>query len=218
MYNPSHFREERVDVLYQLIRANPLATLITFGSEGLAANHIPMLLRADPAPFGTLVGHVSRANPVWRDLRAGVDALAIFQGPDSYISPSWYPSHQETGRVVPTWNYAVVHAHGPLGVFEDPALLDRHVRELTGIEEARMPRPWLPEEAPPDFLRDMLKGIVGLEIPIARLEGKWKVNQNRLPQDRAGAVEGLRALGDPASASMADLITERNITGRNGDH
>src|SRR5271163_2689013 len=124
MYNPSHFREQRVEVLYDLIRKNRLATLVTMGPEGLTANHIPMILRPDPAPFGTLTGHVARANAVWRDSRPDVAALAIFQGPDSYISPSWYPSHQDTGRVVPTWNYAVVQAYGPLRIFDDPLRLE----------------------------------------------------------------------------------------------
>jgi len=205
MYNPPHFREQRVEVLHELIRRNRLATLVTLGPEGLVANHIPLILHPDPAPLGTLIGHVSRANTLWRDSRTDVEALAIFQGPDSYISPSWYPSHQETGRVVPTWNYAVVHAHGPLRIFDDVALLARHVRELTSLEEAALPQPWSP-----DFLGAMLKGIVGLEIPVARLDGKWKVNQNRLPRDRQGAVRALRAAGDPASASMADLIAERD--------
>ncbi len=210
MYNPSHFREERVEVLHELIRRKRLATLVTLGPDGLVANHIPLILHPDPAPLGMLMGHVARANPLWRDARPDVEALAIFEGPDSYISPSWYPSHQETGRVVPTWNYAVVHAYGPLGIFDDPARLEQHVRELTSLEEASMPQPWSPDQAPSDFLGAMLKGIVGIEIPVARLDGKWKVNQNRLPQDRAGAVRALRALGDPASASMADLIAERD--------
>jgi transcriptional regulator len=210
MYNPNHFREQRVEVLHELIGQNRLATLITLGPEGLVANHIPLILHPDPAPLGTLFGHVARANALWRDSRPDVEAMAIFQGPDAYISPSWYPSHQETGRVVPTWNYAVVHAHGPLRVFEDPALLERHVRELTSLEELSMPQPWSPDQAPPDFLEAMLKGIVGLEIPLTRLEGKWKVNQNRLPQDRAGAVRGLRAKGDPDSEIMADLIAQRD--------
>ncbi|MGD0437806.1 MAG: FMN-binding negative transcriptional regulator [Bryobacteraceae bacterium] len=210
MYNPPHFREQRVEVLHELIRRNRLATLVTLGPEGLVANHIPLILHPDPAPLGTLIGHVSRANTLWRDSRTDVEALAIFQGPDSYISPSWYPSHQETGRVVPTWNYAVVHAHGPLRIFDDVALLERHVRELTSLEEAALPQPWSPDQAPADFLGAMLKGIVGLEIPVARLDGKWKVNQNRLPRDRAGAIRALRVAGDPASASMADLIAERD--------
>jgi transcriptional regulator len=211
MYNPAHFREQRVEVLHQLIRQNRLATLVTMGPEGLVANHIPMVLHTAAEPFGTLVGHVARTNTVWRDARPDVAALAIFQGPDAYISPSWYPSHQETGRVVPTWNYAVVHAYGALRTIEDPAWLENHVRELTSLEEASMPQPWSPEQAPPDFLSAMINGIVGLEIAVARLEGKWKVNQNRLPQDRAGAIQGLRALGGRDSGSMADLIAERDL-------
>jgi len=208
MYNPPHFREQRTEILHELIRQNRLATLVTLSPEGLVANHIPLILRPDPAPLGTLIGHVSRANPLWRDSRTDVAALAIFHGPDSYISPSWYPSHEETGRVVPTWNYAVVHAYGPMRTFDDPSLLEQHVRELTSLEEASMPQPWSPDQAPHDFLRDMLKGIVGLEIAVTRLEGKWKVNQNRLPRDRAGAVRGLRAMGDRGSEIMADLIAE----------
>jgi transcriptional regulator len=209
MYNPNHFREERVEVLHALIRQHRLASLVTLGPDGLTANHIPLILHPDPAPLGTLVGHVARANTLWREFRPDVEALAIFQGPDAYISPSWYPSHQETGRVVPTWNYAVVHAYGPLRVFEDSAMLERHVRELTSLEEATMQQPWSADQAPADFLEAMLKGIVGLEIPLTRLEGKWKVNQNRLPQDREGAIRGLHAKGDPDSEIMAELIAER---------
>jgi transcriptional regulator len=201
MYNPPHFREQRTEVLHELICKNRLATLVALGPEGLVANHLPLILRPDPAPLGTLVGHVAGANPLWCDWRTDVAALAIFQGPDSYISPSWYPSHQETGRVVPTWNYAVVHAYGPIRTFDDPHLLEQHVRELTRLQEASMPHPWSPGQAPYDFLRDMLKGIVGLEIPITRLEDKWKVKQNRLPQDRTGVVQSLCATAIPHPTS-----------------
>src|SRR5579863_6461820 len=207
MYNPPHFHEERTDILHQLIRAHSLAAVITMAPEGLIANHIPLILDAEAGAFGTLRGHVSRMNPQWRDSLPHVSALAIFQGPSAYITPSWYPSRQETGRVVPTFNYVVVHAHGPLRTFDDPALLEQHVRTLTDLHEAVFPEPWKIEDAPADFLQSMLKSIVGIEIPIERLEGKWKVNQNRLPADRAGAEAGLRATGCPA---MADLVKSAN--------
>jgi transcriptional regulator len=207
MYLPAYFREDRVEVLHRFIGGHGFATLVTVGADGLIANHIPMVLDPEPAPLGTLRGHVARANPQWRDSLPDVAALAIFQGPSAYVTPSWYPSRQETGRVVPTYNYVVVHAHGPLRTFDDPALLEKHVRTLTDLHEASFPEPWKVEDAPADFFQAMLKNIVGIEIPIARLEGKWKVNQNRLPADRAGAEAGLRASGCPA---MADLVKSAN--------
>jgi len=207
MYLPPHFREDRVDVLHRFIELHNFATLVTMGPDGLIANHIPLVLEPEPGPLGTLRGHVSKANPQWRDSLPDISALAIFQGPSAYVTPSWYPSRQETGRVVPTYNYVVVHAHGPLRTFDDPALLEQHVRTLTDLHEAVFPEPWKVDDAPADFLQAMLKSIVGIEIPIERLEGKWKVNQNRLPADRAGAEAGLRASGCPA---MADLVKAAN--------
>jgi transcriptional regulator len=207
MYLPSQFREERVDILHQLIQQHSLATLVTLGPDGIIANHIPMILDPAPTPLGTLRGHLARPNPQWRDSLPDISALAIFQGPQAYISPSWYPTKQETGRVVPTFNYVVVHAHGPLRTFEDPLLLEEHVRALTESHEAGFGTPWAVEDAPPDFIRGMLKGIVGVEIPITRLEGKWKINQNRTPSDRAGVLRGLHASGDPAGKALADLMS-----------
>jgi transcriptional regulator len=204
MYLPTHFREDRLEVLHRFIEQHGFATLVTLSADGLTANHIPMALDLEPAPLGTLRGHVSRANPLWRDSLPDVSALAIFQGPSAYITPSWYPSTRETGRMVPTYNYVVVHAHGPIRTFEDPAPLEQHLRTLTDLHEAAFPAPWKIEDAPADFFQAMMKGIVGIEIPIARLEGKWKVSQNRLPADRAGAEAGLRANGCPA---MADLVS-----------
>lgn len=205
MYLPAHFREERLEVLHDFIRQQSFATLVTLGADGLIANHIPLVLHAEPAPLGTLRGHVSKANPQWRDSLPDVPALAIFQGPSAYISPSWYPTKQETGRVVPTYNYVVVHAHGPLATFTEPSLLEDHLRTLTSQHEAAFPMPWTIDAAPTDFIQGLLKSIVGIEIPIQRLEGKWKVSQNRLAVDRAGVVKGLRATGCPA---MADLVSE----------
>src|SRR5437899_1001721 len=178
MYIPPHFREDRAGVLHQMMEQQNFATLVTLGTDGLMANHIPMLLDRTAGPFGTLRGHVSKANPQWRDSLPDVEALAIFQGPAAYISPSWYPSKDETGRVVPTYNYIVVHARGPMRTFQDPSRLHEHVRALTIPQESAFAQPWKIEDAPTDFIEGMLKGIVGIEIPIARLEGKWKVSQN----------------------------------------
>ena len=210
MYNPPHFREERTEVLHQLIRDHSLAALITLGPEGLIANHVPLILDPAPEPLGTLRGHLSRANPQWRDSLPHIPALAIFQGPSAYITPSWYPTAQETGQVVPTYNYVVVHAHGALQTYEDPQLLLRNVRALTELHEASFATRWSVDDAPSDFIAAQLKGIIGIEIPIARLEGKWKVSQNRVPADRQGVVDGLRELGDAASVAMADWVTAKN--------
>jgi len=207
MYLPAHFREDRLEVLHDFIRRQSFATLVTLGPDGLIANHIPLVIHPEPAPFGTLRGHVSKANLQWRDSLPDVPALAIFQGPSAYISPSWYPTKNETGHVVPTYNYVVVHAHGPLATYTDPARLEQHLRTLTDHHEAAFPTPWKIENAPADYFQALLKSIVGLEIPILRLEGKWKVNQNRTAAERAGAVAGLRATGCPV---MADLISERS--------
>ena len=210
MYNPPHFREERTEVLHQLIREHALAALVTLGPEGLIANHVPLILDPDAGPLGTLRGHLSRMNSQWRDSLSDVPALAIFQGPSAYITPSWYPTKDATGKVVPTYNYVVVHAHGPLQTYDDPQLLERNVRALTEQHEAAFARQWSVDDAPADFIQAQLKAIVGIEIPISRLEGKWKVSQNRVPEDRQGVVDGLRESGDPASLAMADRVSSKN--------
>ncbi len=209
MYNPPHFQEQRTEVLHQLIREHSLAALVTLGSEGLIANHIPLILDPDSGPLGTLRGHMSRMNAQWRDSLPTVSALAIFQGPATYITPSWYPTREEGGKVVPTYNYIVVHAHGPLQTFEDPVLLERNVRALTEHHEARFAEPWSVDDAPKEFVQGQLKGIIGIEIRISRLEGKWKVGQNRPAVDRQGAIDGLRQAGDSESIAMADWIASR---------
>ena len=206
MFVPPHFEETRTDVLAALIRAHPLGTLVCLGAEGLNANHIPFLLDPDPAPHGTLVGHVSRANPAWRDFDPKVQALVVFHGTDSYITPSWYPTKQQTGKVVPTWNYAVVHAYGFLRIVEDAARLRAIVESLTSANESSRPQPWKVSDAPPQYIEQMLRGIVGIEIEIRRLIGKWKVSQNRDRADRGGVIEGLRELGNPNAEPMAELV------------
>jgi transcriptional regulator len=190
MYQPPHFREERVDVLHALIRSHPLATIVTHVDGRLDANHIPMLM--DPER-NVLLAHVARGNDLVAG-RAG-EVLAVFQGPEAYVTPSWYAAKREHGKVVPTWNYAVVHAHGRLRIIDDVAWLRDQIERLTHVTDA-----------PEPFIQAQMRGIVGLEIEIARLEGKWKVSQNRPEADRAGVVEGLSADG---VEDMAALVRAR---------
>jgi transcriptional regulator len=206
MYVPSHFEESRPDVLHELIRQHPLAALVTLGSKGLEANHIPLELDPEPAPFGTLRGHVARGNPLWRDFSRAIEALAVFQGPQAYISPSWYQTKRETGKVVPTYNYIVVHAYGPIRIIEDRAWLRGLVERLTNRYEAGRAKPWKVTDAPADFVEQMLGAIVGIEIPLTRLVGKWKVSQNRPSADRDGVVAGLRGMHDADAQAMSDLV------------
>ena len=210
MYVPASFAEARVDVLHDLIRAHPLGALVVLTPHGLDANHVPFEVDPEPAPFGTLRCHVARANPVWRDLLSETGALAIFQGPHTYVSPSWYPTKREHGKVVPTWNYVVVHAHGPVQVIDDRAWLRQLVERLTNHYEAPRREPWKVTDAPADFVDTMVNAIVGIEIPIAQLTGKWKVSQNRPAQDRAGVVEGLMQQHGESAAAMARLVRLTN--------
>jgi transcriptional regulator len=206
MYLPKEFREERVPVLHEAIREAALGTLVTLGADGLEASHVPMLLDPEPAPYGTLTGHIARANGQWQRVDGGVAALAIFLGPEAYVSPGWYATKQQTGRVVPTWNYVAVHATGGLQFFEDAERLLALVTRLTPTHEATRPAPWAVTDAPPEFVRAQLKGIVGFELRIERLEGKWKLSQNRPAEDRAGVVDGLRREGGPDEAAVAALM------------
>ncbi len=207
MYIPKANEEKRLPVLYGLIEAHPLASLITMGSSGLFASHLPMVLDPNAGPLGTLRGHLSRANKQWQDFSPSIEALAIFSGPQHYITPNWYPEKSDTGKVVPTWNYAVVHVYGNLKVIEDPAWLTQNVTALTSIHEAASPKPWQVTDAPPDYIASQIKGIVGLELTITRLEGKWKVSQNRSERDRIGVAEGLDQLDTPESLAMKALVT-----------
>lgn len=206
MYSVEAFRETRIDVLHAQIEAHPLATLVTSTSDGLEANHIPLLLHADPSPLGTLRGHIARANPLWRTFKHGTEALAIFHGPQGYVTPSWYPSKAQHGKVVPTWNYAVVHAYGTLTFIDDAAWLRSFVTQLTASRESSLEKPWKVTDAPADYIDAMLKAIVGIEIPVTRLLGKWKLSQNRLPQDRAGVAAGLAARDSEADRSILDAM------------
>ena len=206
MYLPKPFKEDRIEVLHRLIVDRPLAALVTLGPEGLIASHIPFLLDPHVGRLGTLGGHLARANPQWRDFSSQVDALVIFNGPQHYISPAWYPSRAEHGRVVPTWNYIVVHAYGPLRIVDDTRRLLPHLRELTKTQEAGIENPWSLDEAPQEFIESMLGSIVGIEIEIRRLEGKWKLSQNRVPADQRGATAGLRRRADPDALAIVERI------------
>ncbi|CAG1014001.1 Protease synthase and sporulation protein PAI 2 [Burkholderiaceae bacterium] len=209
MYVPSHFEETRSEVLHGLIHTHPLATLVAPGGAELAVSHIPLLLDPAHGPHGTLRGHVARANPLWRSLGGPMACVAIFQGPQAYVTPSWYASKHEHGKVVPTWNYAVVHAHGPARAIEDPAWLIAHLSAMTDVQESRQAQPWKVADAPKEYIERLMQAIVGIEIGITSLRGSWKVSQNRSQADRLGVAAGLRSRDDEASREMASLVMQR---------
>jgi transcriptional regulator len=204
MYIPDKFRETRPDVLHGCIRRNPLGTLVSVGASGLTADHIPFLIDPDPAPFGTLRGHVARANPVWREHAADQDVLVIFQGLDTYVSPSWYASKHEHGKVVPTWNYVVVHAHGRPRFIEDTAWLRTLVSRLTNEHESARREPWKVTDAPEEYIARELRAIVGVEVPLTQLVGKWKASQNRTAADVRGVMRGLEDDHNAFRSEMRD--------------
>lgn len=206
MYRPPHFREDRPEVLRALIGAQRLGMLVTHGADGLNANLIPFTADWSRGEHGVLRAHLARANDQHVALAAGGEALVIFQGPQTYVTPSWYPSKREHGKVVPTWNFVVVQAWGRPVVIDDPAWLHEQIAELTLSQEAHRLAPWAVADAPNAYIDSQLKGIFGIEIPIARIEGKWKVSQNRPEADRVGVAEGLAAEGDLA---MAALVARR---------
>jgi transcriptional regulator len=203
MYNPKHFQESRPEILGAFMRAHPFATLVSLGGDGLIGTHLPMLWDPEPAPHGTLTGHVARPNPHAKGAREGVESLAIFAGAQAYISPNWYPTKREHGKVVPTWNYVAVHAYGALRVVDDADWLRRLVTRLTNLHEGFSAVPWKVTDAPEAFIDQMLKGIVGIELVLTRVEGKWKLSQNRPAADQAGTVAGLDARGDTDSREVA---------------
>jgi transcriptional regulator len=209
MYQPPHFRENRLDVQHALIRAHPLGLLVTLGKTGLIANPIPFILDEAASPYGTLRAHLSRANPQWRNFDPDTEALVVFQGAETYITPSWYEAKREHGKVVPTWNYAIVQARGRMQVVEDPAWLLKQITAMTSAQEATRQEPWVVSDAPSDFLAAQMKGIIGVEIEITEIEGKWKVSQNRSEADRRGVAAGLRDLGAEGALHMADLVESR---------
>lgn len=202
MYLPSAFEQKDREALHALMRAHPLATLFSQGAEGPTADHIPLELDAGVGEHGVLRGHVARANPLWQQA-AGQTVLAVFHGPQAYVSPSWYPSKALTHQVVPTWNYAVVHAQGPLQVVDDAPWLLALVSRLTRQHEAGRAQPWSVGDAPADFIQTLLRAIVGFEIPLTRVTGKFKLSQNRSAADRAGVAQGLAADSPQGRATAA---------------
>jgi len=195
MYLPSHFTESRTEVLHDLVRGHPLGTLVAMTERGLDANHIPFVLDEAPAPYGTLRCHVARANSIWRDIESAREVLVVFQGPDAYVSPSLYEAKRRDGKVVPTWNYIAVHAYGTARVVDDSAWLSKLLEDLTRSQEASRVEPWAVSDAPADYIERLQQAIVGIEIPIARLIGKWKVSQNRSSTDRANIAADLKQRG-----------------------
>jgi transcriptional regulator len=201
MYIPPAFDEARLDVQHALIRAHPLGLLISMADDELQASPLPFHLAADGSALGTLQGHLPRGNAHWKSID-GKDVLVVFQGIDSYISPSWYASKREHGKVVPTWNYATVHVRGRVRVIDDPEWIRGQIGRLTNDHESPRTDPWHVTDAPDAFIDSQMKGIVGLEIPIRHIEGKWKVSQNRPPADRASVAAQLDAEGNPDMSAL----------------
>jgi transcriptional regulator len=208
MYQPDHFRVADLPQMHALMRARPLATLVSAGSVSLYATHLPTVLK-DDGPYGVIECHLARANPHWKDLAEGNEALMIFQGPEGYITPNWYPTKADHGKVVPTWNYAVVHAYGRPQVMENKNWLRRHVTELTAQQETNEVKPWAPSDAPESFIDVMLRGIIGFRFAFTRLEGKWKMSQNRQATDRNGVVRGLGTRGQGDDLEVAALVSRQ---------
>ena len=195
MYIPAHFAETRPEELARIIRAHPLGMLVTHDAQGLDANHIPFEFDPGAGAHGLLTAHVARANPIWRQCAEGADVMVVFRGAEGYISPSWYPSKHETHRQVPTWNYEVVHAYGRLAVRDDEKFVRGIVARLTRTHEANEPKPWKMGDSAPEYIDEMLKAIVGIEIAVTSLVGKRKLSQNKEARDRLGAVEALAERG-----------------------
>ncbi len=216
MYIPPHFNEERVDVLHQLIREHGLATLVTYGPSGLIASHVPLVLDTSASAIPRGAPATARCAAICRArISSGattlpdVPALAIFAGPQHYITPSWYPAKTEHGKVVPTWNYIVVHAYGRLETYDDRESLLANVEALTTHHEASRPEPWKVSDAPASYIDAQLKGIIGISLRIDRLEGKWKISQNRSAADQASVAAALHEAGTDASVAMAETMNDR---------
>lgn len=206
MYIPEHFKETRSEILTALMRDHPLGTIVISGSDGVSANHVPLILRPDAGVRGELHGHVSRGNALWREVGKGIDCLVIFHGREHYLSPNGYATKAEDGRVVPTWNYEVVHVGGHISAIDDPAWLRGLLDDLTRTHEASQSVPWNVGDAPADYVEKLIRGVVGLRISIESIVGKAKLSQNIPEANQRSAVRALRAAGDPHSAEMADAI------------
>ncbi len=210
MYIPASFRESRIERLHDLIGKHPLGLLVTHGDNGLEASPIPFLFYANEGEHGMLRAHLAKANPHWKSLAESVECLVVFQGPEGYVTPSWYPSKAEAHKAVPTWNYATVHVWGNASVTEDAAWLRRQLDDLTMLHERSRLQPWSVNDAPPDYIANQMKAIIGIEIPIGRIEGKWKMSQNKDDADREGVIAGMRSDTDPhRNIRVADIV-EKN--------
>ena len=221
MYLPPSFREPRTEVMHDLIEAHPLGVVVTSSAGGLFATHMPWVLDRTVGPLGTLRGHIARSNPHHRLDNGTAEGLVIFSGPHAYVSPSWYPSTTDHGRVVPTWNYVAVHAYGTVRFVDEAEYVLRNVEALTRRHEAGRERPWSIQDAPVEYLAGLAKAVIGLEVPIARLEGKWKLSQNREARDAEGVASGLAASADAREREVARLVAERLAARRDrgaGDH
>jgi len=203
MYCPTAFRQDDLSSLHAQIQASGLAIVTSSGAQGLQASHLPLLLEPGEGEFGTLYGHFARANGHWRDLADGAEALVVFSGPDAYVHPGWYPAKAEHGKVVPTWNYIAVHAWGQAEVFDEPERLLQLVSRLSERHEQGRPQPWVVSDAPREYIDSMLRAIVGFALPIRRLEGKWKLSQNRSSNDQAGVRTGLATSNNPRDHELA---------------
>ena len=212
MYIPSTNAEHRLDVMFDFIEAHPLGALVTATDEGLFATHLPLVLDRTQGPFGTLRGHVARANAHHRLAAAATEALVIFTGPDAYVTPAWYASKAEHGKVVPTWNYVAVHAAGTPRWVEDPAWLHEHLQSLVAVHEGGRSQPWVIEDAPADYIAAQVRAIVGFELEVVRMEGKWKMSQNRPAADIDGVVRGLGASPHAREREVGALVDARRPT------
>lgn len=208
MFKPPLFSEDRVEVMHELMRAHPFATLVSSATGQLSADHVPLVIHPEASEHGVIRGHIAKANPLWRETQGddAISVLAIFQGPQSYVTPSWYPSKAAHGKVVPTWNYVVVHARGALQFTNEPHWLMAHLTELTFRHESHRPSPWAVTDAPEDFVQRQLKGLVGFEIEIETLEGNWKVSQNKNERDRVGVERGLLTENNTQATAMAGIV------------
>lgn len=199
-----------MDAMHDLMRAHPLALLVTQGPAGLQASPVPFLIYPETGANGTLRAHMARANPHWRDLIDLTECLVVFQGPEGYVTPSWYPGKTETQKVVPTWNYATVHAWGKPSITEDSGWLRRQLNDLTSWHESPRPLPWAIDDAPENYIATQMKAIIGIEIPVTRIEGKWKMSQNKDAADRQGVIDGMHSATDPHhNPPLADLVAHK---------
>lgn len=212
MRQPPIFTEDRVEVMQELMTAHAFATIVSAATGILSADHVPLVLKADEGDNGLLRGHIAVSNPLFRETDGAIEVLTVFQGPQTYVTPSWYASKQEHGKVVPTWNYVVVHARGTLEFTRETSWLLRHLEDLTAQHESHRPEPWSVSDAPDDFIGNQLRALVGFEIAIKDLQGTWKVSQNKSLADWTGVRDGLRQSDNSDAIEIGDLVQERART------